>query len=83
MYLRGDSIGTDDDDDNEDNDNDDDRRQTTHFKSFLLYDVDDKPIGASPGRDYVVIQLVYSSTLQHCTVCYIKKGGERSAGATN
>jgi len=32
MYLRGNSIGMHNDD------NDNDRRQTTHLKSFLLYD---------------------------------------------
>ena len=43
MYLRGNLIGTDDndnndnDDDVDDDDDDDDGRQTTHFKSFLLF----------------------------------------------
>jgi hypothetical protein len=46
MYLCGNSIGTDDDDD--------DGRQTTHFKSLLLY----KPIGALPGRDNMVLTMV-------------------------
>jgi hypothetical protein len=45
MYLRGNSIGTDDnDDDNDDDDDDDDdgRRRTTtktHFKSFQSIDI--------------------------------------------
>jgi hypothetical protein len=42
------------------------RRRRTHFKSFLLY----KPIGASPGRDYVVqtgmvLQIIQYDTLLH------------------
>ena len=48
MYVRGNSIGTDGPDGP-------DRTDRTPFKSLLLHD---KPIGASPGHDYVLTRMV-------------------------
>jgi hypothetical protein len=53
MYLRGNSIGTDDGQQTT-------TTATTHFKFLLLYD---KPIGALPGRDN--IRVVYRGGSSH------------------
>jgi hypothetical protein len=53
MYLRGNSIGTDDGQRTT-------TTATTHFKSLLIYD---KPIGALPGHDN--IRVVYRGGSSH------------------